>query len=137
MAMTRDKESDRIALLARLGYETKENWRIPGQRRNKYGAVRSGGYDSKKEHRRALQLKVMQRAGLISGLREQVAYELIPAQQDALGNKVRPCSYVADFVYTDRNGREIVEDTKGVRTDAYKIKKKLMLRIYGITINEI
>lgn len=105
-------------------------------RKSKYGAVRSGGYDSKKEHRRACQLKLMERAGLISNLREQVRFELIPAQRDAYGNEVKPCCYIADFVYTDSNGRQIVEDTKGVQTDVYKIKKKLMLQIYGITITE-
>lgn len=104
---------------------------------NKYGAVRSGGYDSKKEHRRACQLKMWQRAGLISNLREQVRFELIPPQVDADGNAVRACAYVADFVYNDSEGRQVVEDTKGVRTDVYKLKKKLMLQVYGITITEI
>ena len=46
---------------------------------NKYHAQKSGGYDSRKEHRRANELRLMQRAGLISNLREQVSYELIPA----------------------------------------------------------
>jgi len=49
------------------------------KKRNKYGAKKSGGYDSKKEHSRANELKLMQRAGLISNLREQVKYVLIPA----------------------------------------------------------
>lgn len=107
------------------------------KRKSKYGAVRSGGYDSKKEHGRACELKFMERAGLISNLREQVRFELIPAQRDADGNEVKPCCYFADFVYNDSTGRQIVEDTKGVRTDVYKIKKKLMLQVYGITITEL
>lgn len=107
------------------------------KRKSKYGAVRSGGYDSKKEHGRACELKFMERAGLISNLRKQVRFELIPAQRDANGNNVKPCCYYADFVYNDLSGRQIVEDTKGVRTDVYKIKKKLMLRVYGITITEL
>ena len=106
-------------------------------RGNKYHARKTGGHASKKEHDRACQLSLMQRAGIISGLREQVSYELIPAQRDAAGRLLeRSCSYIADFVYTDSNGRQIVEDTKGVQTDVYKIKKKLMLQIYGITITE-
>ena len=35
-------------------------------KRNKYGAVKSGGYDSTKEHNRANELKMMQHMGLIS-----------------------------------------------------------------------
>lgn len=104
---------------------------------NKYHAEKSGGYDSRKEHRRANELRLMQRAGLISDLREQVSYELIPAQRGADGKVIeRACSYVADFVYTDRNGNTVVEDTKGVRTDVYVIKRKLMLKVYGIRITE-
>jgi hypothetical protein len=104
---------------------------------NKYHAEKSGGYDSRKEHRRANELRLMQRAGLISDLREQVSYELIPAQRGADGKVIeRACSYVADFVYTDRDGNTVVEDTKGVRTDVYVIKRKLMLQVYGIRITE-
>ena len=100
---------------------------------NKYGARRSGGYDSTKEHRRACELQLMQRAGLISVLREQVRFELIPAQQGE-----RSCSYIADFVYTDvATGQTVVEDTKGVRTKEYIIKRKLMLFIHGIRIKEV
>lgn len=106
------------------------------RKRNKYGARKSGGYDSRKECRRASVLKMWQRAGLISNLREQVSFQLIPAQRDADGNAVRPCCYIADFVYTDADGRQVVEDTKGVRTDVYRIKKKLMLHVHGITIKE-
>lgn len=46
------------------------------------------------------------------------------------------CSYVADFVY-EENETTIVEDTKGFRTDAYIIKRKLMLERYGIQIREV
>lgn len=44
----------------------------------------------------------------------------------------------ADFKYQDsRSGELIVEDTKGVRTKDYIIKRKLMLSVYGIKIREI
>ena len=105
--------------------------------KNKYHAQKSGGYDSRKEHRRAIELQMMQRAGIISNLREQVSYELIPTQHDEKGKVIeRACSYVADFVYVDEHGNTIVEDTKGMRTDAYRIKRKLMLRVHGIRISE-
>lgn len=106
-------------------------------KRNKFGAIRSGGYDSRKEHHRANQLKLMQRAGIITNLREQVKYVLIPPQRNAQGRLLeRECSYYADFVY-DKNGVTIVEDTKGIRTKEYIIKRKLMLHVHGISIKEI
>lgn len=104
---------------------------------NKYHAKKSGGYASRKEHRRANELKLMQRAGVISNLREQVSFELIPAQRGKDGKLLeRSCSYIADFVYTDEHGNTVVEDTKGMRTDVYRIKRKLMLRVHGIIITE-
>lgn len=117
-------------------------------KRNKYGAKRVGEHASKKEHNRANQLKLWQRAGLISNLREQVPFELIPAQYgqcgtDLKGKPVRvciekSCKYIADFVYTDNEtGQTIVEDTKGVRTKEYIIKRKLMLYLHGIRIKEV
>lgn len=106
-------------------------------KRNKYHAKKSGGYASRKEHRRANELKLMQRAGIIKYLREQVTYELIPTQRDVNGKVIeRACSYVADFVYTDKDGNLIVEDTKGMRTEVYRIKRKLMLHVHGIRILE-
>ncbi|MDE6236009.1 MAG: DUF1064 domain-containing protein [Muribaculaceae bacterium] len=119
-----------------------------GRRKNKYGAKRVGSHASQKEHNRACQLKLMQRAGLISNLREQVPYELIPAQYGECGTDLkgktvrvcleRACKYIADFVYTDNEtGQEIVEDTKGILTDVYRIKRKLMLYVHGIRITEI
>ncbi|MDE7377509.1 MAG: DUF1064 domain-containing protein [Paraprevotella sp.] len=108
----------------------------PPKKRNKYGAKKSGGYDSTKEHNRANQLKLMLRAGLISNLREQVKYVLIPTQRDAAGNLLeKECSYYADFVYT-KDGKTVVEDTKGVRTPEYRLKRKLMLHVHGISIVE-
>jgi hypothetical protein len=89
---------------------------------------------------------------IINGLQTQKKYVLIPAQR-AKGegfytkgkNKGQPkpgkviekeCAYYADFVYY-KDGELIVEDVKGVKTEAYKIKKKLMLERYGIRITEI
>lgn len=104
---------------------------------NKYHARKTGGHASAKEHRRSCQLRLMQRAGIIANLREQVKYLLIPAQRDPSGKLLeRECSYIADFVY-DRDGATVVEDTKGFRTPEYRIKRKLMLHVHGIRIKEI
>ena len=61
-------------------------------------------------------------------------------EQIILDGKVveRECSYIADFKYQDaRTGQLVVEDTKGVKTKDYIIKRKLMLWVHGIKINEI
>lgn len=109
-----------------------------GKKKNKYHAEKSGGYDSRKEHHRADELKLMQRAGVISDLREQVPYILIPSQINGDGITERAVRYKADFVYVDNDtGKTVVEDTKGFRTPEYVIKRKLMLQVHGITIKEI
>jgi len=94
-------------------------------------------YDSRKEAQRAQELRLMLKAGIISNLREQVPYELIPAQKNEYGKVIeRAVIYKADFVY-DEKGKTVVEDTKGVRTKEYVIKRKLMLYEYGIRIREV
>lgn len=104
---------------------------------NKYHACRTGVHASRKEHKRAGELKLMQLAGEISDLREQVTYELVPEQRDKDGNLLEhSLSYRADFVYHDKQGNLVVEDAKGYRTEEYKIKRKLMLHVHGIRIKE-
>ena len=103
---------------------------------NKYGAKKVKApdgqvFDSTKEFQRYGVLRLLERAGKISNLRRQVSFELIPKQKGE-----RACTYIADFVYTDEKGDLIVEDSKGFHTDAYKIKRKLMLWVHGIRIKE-
>ena len=99
-------------------------------------------YDSVKEYRRHDELKLLQRAGKISGLERQVKFELIPSQKDRETKKVllRGVSYVADFVY-EKDGQRIVEDVKGYRGGGayavFTLKKKLMLYFHGILIKEV
>lgn len=103
-------------------------------------------YDSIKEANRHCELIWLERAGEVSQLQRQVKYELIPSQYEniLLANgkykKVcveKSCGYVADFVYTDKNGNVVVEDVKGIKTEVYKIKRKLMLYIHNIKIKEV
>ena len=94
-------------------------------------------FDSQREAHRWDELLLLQRAGKISDLERQVRYRLIPAQYDHAGKLIeKPCDYIADFVYR-QDGRVVVEDAKGRRTDAYVIKRKLMLRVFGIRIVEV
>ena len=87
-------------------------------------------HDSRKEANRWSELLILEKAGLISDLKRQVKYELIPKQEGE-----RAVYYVADFEYIDENGQKIVEDVKGYKEGlAYRvfvIKRKLMLYVYG------
>lgn len=95
-------------------------------------------FDSRKEARRYGELLLMERAGTITGLQRQVTFELIPKQKDPDGGYIYPAKYIADFVYYDRGCmRMVVEDVKGMRTAAYNLKKKLMLYVHGIKIQEV
>lgn len=91
-------------------------------------------FDSKREADRYIVLKGMEEEGLIGDLRRQVRYELVPAF-DVDGRHYRPVYYVADFVYVE-DGKEVIEDVKGMRTDVYKIKSKLFARRYGMNVKE-
>lgn len=95
-------------------------------------------FDSKKEARRYEELKRMEKEGLIQGLELQVPFELVPSftiMIDGKKKKRRNIKYIADFVYYE-DGKKIVEDVKGRKTDIYKLKKKLFEYKYHITIKE-
>lgn len=109
-------------------------------------------HDSQKEAMRWCELKMLERAGKITDLKRQVEFELIPDQFETYerygkrGNRLkdgikvieRRVCYVADFVYTDlATGQTVVEDTKGVRTKDYIIKRKLMLAVHKIRVTEV
>jgi hypothetical protein len=93
-------------------------------------------FDSKKEANRYSELVLLERAGKIQNLERQVKFELIPYQR--IDGKVveRACHYIADFVY-QQDGKKVVEDTKGYKTQEYIIKRKLMLYLKGIRIQEV
>lgn len=104
--------------------------------RNKITELDGIRFHSKKESVRYSQLKLYEKGGLIKDLRLQVKYELIP-KLVINGKTERAISYVADFVYIDTvHGVEICEDCKGMRTDIYKIKYRLMKLKYNIDIKE-
>ena len=92
-------------------------------------------YDSKKEYLRFSELCLLEKAGVVTDLKRQVKFELIPSQYIDGKCVERACSYVADFVY-QQNGKTVVEDTKGFKTPEYRIKKKLLLWVHGIQIKE-
>ena len=130
-------------------------WRRNGTKYNATKVTVDGHtFDSKKESNRYLELKLLERGKVISDLRTQVEFELLPNQyvtEERYGKNgrrlkdkeillERKCCYVADFVYTDnRTGKTVVEDTKSeaTRTPEYIIKRKLMLHKHGIRIREV
>ncbi len=112
-------------------------------------------FDSRKEARRWNELKLLERAKEIKDLQRQVKYTLIPAQYETIeryskkgerlkdGMKLveRECSYVADYTYKDKQGNVHVEDVKGYKEGGaysiFVIKRKLMLYVHGIKIEEV
>ncbi len=93
-------------------------------------------FDSRKEANRYCELKLLQRAGQIQNLALQKEFELLPKQEVDGKTVERAVKYRADFTY-EENGKTVVEDTKGVRTPEYILKRKLMLYRYGIQIREV
>lgn len=90
-------------------------------------------FDSKAEAKRYLILKSMQDEGLIKGLELQPEYEILPTYKKD-GKTVRAMKYRADFRYFCGD-KLVVEDVKGIETEAFKIKKKLVEYFYpDITI---
>ena len=105
--------------------------------RNKKITVDGQTFDSRREAQRWSELRLLERAGEIHGLQRQVPFTLIPSQRRDGKVIERPCVYKADFVYTQQDGTEVVEDVKGLRVKEYIIKRKLMLWEYGIEIKEV
>lgn len=123
---------------------------------NKKTVVDGIEFDSKKEARRYIELKLLQDAGQIEELELQKVFELIPAQYETFprygkkGQRLKDgrrcieksCTYKADFSYI-QNGQLVVEDTKGYRDPAsasyakFVIKRKLMLHLFGIRVIEL
>lgn len=122
--------------------------------KNKTVTIDGITFDSIKEGNRYRELKLLEKAGKITGLQLQVKYLLIPSQFGRVPDEHHPgmtkrvclereVSYYADFVYKDADGILIVEDVKGYRDPAsaayakFVIKRKLMLERYGIRVSEV
>ena len=135
--------------------------KIAAQTANKYHnrkiEINGIRFDSRKEAKRYVQLMHAMRLGAIKDLRLQVDFTIQEAYTDCQGKRIRAIRYRADFAYKltgllpfsisaeDRDvwsryimsGTEtVIEDVKGVKTQAYKLKEKLMAQ-KGISIREI
>lgn len=88
---------------------------------NKFGATPSVvdniRFASKREAARYVQLKLLVRGKAISGLKTHPRYSLV-VNGELVGH------YTPDFGYIE-NGKEVVEDIKGVRTTDYILRSKV------------
>jgi len=119
--------------------EARQSRLLNKSRRGKYNAngqrIDGHWFASQSEAKRYEQLKQLQEAGKIDNLELQPAYPIT--------HSGRPITtYKADFRYITLNelGRSnslVVEDVKGMITDVYIIKKKLVEAQYQLKINEI
>ena len=109
---------------------------------SKYKAVKTEvdgiRFDSKKEANRYCELKMLAKGGCIRGLRLQPEFVLQEGFRKN-GKAYRKIVYRADFQYYDKEKKKIiVEDVKGVKTEVYKLKKKLFEFKYpDLTIMEV
>lgn len=76
-------------------------------------------FDSKAEARRWQELKLLEQKNVIQKLQRQVPYVIVPKGPDE-----RAVKYIADFQYRSE-GRTIVEDVKGMKTQSYILKRKM------------
>jgi hypothetical protein len=101
---------------------------------SKYKAVKTivdgKKFDSKKEAKRYQELKLLEQSNEIKELQLQVPFILIDKSEYG-----RVIKYIADFVYI-RDGKQVVEDCKGFRTDVYRLKKRLFEEKYKTEIFE-
>lgn len=114
-------------------------------KRNKFNAhkVELDGmtFDSKKEHKRYIELRAMQQRGEIFGLGHHTKFELAPKTKLEGEKRAKPAlRYFADFTYYISSGEYIVEDVKSAATRklaSYRTKKHLMSTVHGISITEV
>lgn len=110
-------------------------------------------FDSKKESQRNSYLELMQKQGLISDLKRQVVFELIPTiyedkvvhlkTKDKIVKRVaqKSVTYKADFTYI-KDGQLVVEDVKASASYAaldktFILKEKMMRYFHGIVIKRV
>jgi len=88
-------------------------------------------FDSKLELKRYKELLFLENNGNITNLQLQPSFLLsdtLRVLKNGLKQTYRKSVYIADFAY-NKDGLYIVEDTKGVETETYKLKRKLFLSL--------
>ena len=103
------------------------------KQRNKKIIIDEIEFDSKKEGLRYKELKLLERAGLITDLKMQTSFELQPSFKKN-GKTIRAITYKSDFDYKTKDGRHIVEDVKSKATEkdkVYRLKRKMLQYKYN------
>ena len=104
---------------------------------NKPCQVGADKYRSQRERDRHQSLLLLQHAGKIAGLTREVPFILADRVKIDGEKRARPAvKYVADFIYSTADGRQVVEDAKGFQTPLYRLKKHLMATVHGISVME-
>ncbi len=96
--------------------------------RNKKTMIDGIWFDSMKEAKHYVDLKLLERVEEISDLELQPEFEIIPCVMWC-GRKLSAKKYRADFSYTE-NGQQVIVDVKGFRTKEYILKRQLFLIKY-------
>ena len=92
---------------------------------NKKTTIDGITFDSKREAERYCELKLLQRSGEISDLTLQPDFILFESFKK-FGKTYRQIKYIADFMYwVKKSEKFVIEDVKGIETEAFKIKRKL------------
>jgi len=121
--------------------------------KSKYGAkpMVVGGirFDSTKEARRYSELRLLEKAGQIRDLETQPRFpiDVVQLWQDGRwawsgpDREIIQCGvFTADFRYVETaTGQVVIEDVKSgpTKTTAYRLRKRLVEAIHGVTISEV
>lgn len=121
----RETKTERAAWTALVAGE-------PEKKPPKYGNERAGKFASKHEADEAAKLDALERCGQIRNLKFQVPLVLVEGRDG-----VRSVTWIADFRYEDLDGTVHWLDAKGMKTQVYKIKKRLAYLLCGVVIEEL
>lgn len=129
-----------VKKLEAMGASYSEPAKIPGDpvaKANKFKAVKTTidniTFDSKKEAARYVKLKLAEQCGTISGLELQPRFQIVI-------NDIYIGRYTADFRYAKSDGEIVIEDVKSDatrKTEAYRLRKKIVEALHSITITEV
>jgi hypothetical protein len=109
-------EDDRLGNKV-MWYQTKSKYH------NKSSVYDGYYYASKLEAGHAQNLDILKKAGKVKKWERQIPIDL-------MANGVKICRYYCDFKVWWKDGRVTLEETKGIETDVYRIKRKLLEALY-------
>ena len=101
---------------------------------SRYGAhkceINGIQFDSVMEGRYYAYCLLLKRQGSIKKMDKQITFTLQNGfTHKATGKKIRPITYIADFVIEMKNGAKYVIDVKGKKTPEFRIKEKMLLAL--------